>query len=152
MQIGSRNIRMENRGTRTFQRFDRAADQRFAHLGQHTDPDIIRNMISLDQRTRKIKIVLRRRGKRDFNLFESDFRQQFEIFQFLDRIHRHGKRLVAVAKIHGAPCGRVRKFPLDPFPFRHGNTGWTLVFRNHHTPPCVKFCSVPLIIYHVSGK
>ena len=131
MQIGCRNIRMEHGGAHPFQRFDRPPDQRFTHLGQHTDPDIRRNMVPLDQRPGKLEIILRCGWKRHFDLFESDLGQQLEILQFPGGIHRHRQCLVPVPQIDGAPYGSACQLPFDPVPFLQGNPGRTLILWNH---------------------
>ena len=41
-------------------------------------------------------------------------RERLEQLQFLRDIHRHGKRLVAVAQIHAAPARRVREGAVRP--------------------------------------
>ena len=135
VQIGGCNVRMKHGGVNPLEGFDSAADQGFPHLGQNADADVSGNVIVLDQLAGKLKIILRRGREGNFDFLESDIGKKFEIFKFFRRIHRHGKSLIAVAQIDGAPSGSMSQLSFDPIPFFQRNACGTLILWSRHNTP-----------------
>ena len=97
------------------------ADQVLTRLHEHLDGDVVRDMAAFDQLAADGIFRFGRRGEAHLNFLEPDVAQCFEEFQLLFHVHRVDQRLVAVAKVHAAPHGRLIDDPGRPLPVGQRN-------------------------------
>ncbi len=91
---------------RADERLDRALDQVFPGLGQHRDPDVVRDPVLLDQLTDEVEVGLARGREPDLDLLVAHPDQELEHLVLAGRAHRVDQRLVAVPEIGGQPARR----------------------------------------------
>ena len=106
---------------RPLDRLKGAADDMLPRLGQNLHRHVVRDKPLSDQPPDKGKFRLRRSGKGDFDLLESDFDQKAEKFRLGILVHRLRQGLVAVPEVDAAPYGRRRQrvfaHPIERLPF-----------------------------------
>ena len=105
---------------RTLHRLKRLFNDMFSRLCQHLHSYIVRNHITFDQRTHKIKFCLGSSRKPHFDLLKSDLYEHLEKLQLLLQTHRLDQRLISIPKIHGAPDRRsIHIIFFHPVVFAH---------------------------------
>ncbi len=87
-------------------RFDGAANQLIARLGQHDDGDVVRDVLVVDQHAHEIEVGLRGGREAHLDLLDADLDQHFEEAQLLLRAHRLDQCLVTVAQVGAHPDRR----------------------------------------------
>ena len=87
-------------------RLEGALDQVLAALRQHLDRDVVGDQVALDQLPDEVEVGLARGRESDLDLLVAHRHEQREHASLALGGHRIDQRLVAVAKIDGAPAGR----------------------------------------------
>ena len=98
---------MDDRLFGPLQALEGALDQLPAGLGQHHDRDVVGNQVFLDQLAEEVEVGLRSRREADLDLLEADAEQEVEEPLLAGAVHGIDQRLVAVAKVDGAPDRRL---------------------------------------------
>jgi len=101
-------------------------------LRQHLDGDVVGDALFLDDLPDEVEIGLRRRGKTDLDLLESQSDQEIEEASLALGPHRFDERLIAVAEIDAAPDGCALLRAGRPLAVRQLDGGVRPVFVNGH--------------------
>ena len=92
----------------TLERFEGAADEVFAGLGEDFDGYIVGNVAAFDEAAYETKFGFGSGREGDFDLLEADVAERFEHAHFLFRIHWLEKRLITIAEVGAHPDRRLR--------------------------------------------
>ncbi len=104
LQHRDRVVEVHNRALAALEALIGLADQVLAGLREHHDRHVIGNQLTLDEHADEVIIGFRGARETDFDLFEAHFHKHVPEAQLALGIHRIDQRLVAVAKIDGAPA------------------------------------------------
>ncbi len=102
-----RVVQMHDRARHAVEGLEGARDQVLARLHEHFDRHVVGDAPFVDELAHEIEVGLRRRGKTDFDLLETDRDQHVEEFELLFDAHRFDQGLVAVAQIGAHPDRRA---------------------------------------------
>ena len=104
LQHGDRVVEVHNRTLGALERLVSAANQVLTTLGEHDDGHVVGDELAFNKHADEVEIRLRGGREAHFDFLESHGDEQVPEAQLALGVHRVDERLVAVAKVDGAPA------------------------------------------------
>ena len=104
LQHRDRVVEVHNRTLGTLERLVSAANQVLTTLGEHDDGHVVGDELAFNKHADEVEIRLRGGREAHFDFLESHGDEQVPEAQLALGVHRVDERLVAVAKVDGAPA------------------------------------------------